>query len=611
MKFPEISGSLAELETIKGKWSIALCGAGPLVRAVKAQGGRADPALAKMGQVLVVDAGDDAATLSKLAGLLEGVAPKAKLPVTLVVRVEDRNLMRAADQRLFEDGITPRPVIVSSADLIAERSLLEHRLFELARWRNQDRLNIKVLGFGALGRSFLDEIILNGVASGLKLPAIEIITADVARAEAILRRDIPEYALAAEIKITALDLEALGDPRRGPFATSAAQNPLTAIFVLFDDADETLRATAEICALQKLHGLAHAALFVGGAGAAMAARLMVPVRTGRNLALGVHELSNLNSIPDLLTHILIKRDLVARRIHAAYESLYKGKTEAGTSWDALPETYRRANRRAASHLVQKLSALGLETDGGSKDFASVSPQAFARVITPLAKSNVEDDVMRGLARLEHERWCADRRLDGWSYGEVRDDGRRLHPSLVAFDDPRLTTAEIEKDVSQLRFLLGHVVESKADGATACIQAGIVDGAGQAGISPEAVQERFALEPERSIILISPLLSEEELNITSALMGHLAASGRKTRLVIPEWFAGNATLRDEKIARSEKLLGLIADKRVVIAPIGPQQFSASEDWAEVGLIDEQRASLVSYVTARADVLISVQNPDQPA
>jgi hypothetical protein len=48
------------------------------------------------------------------------------------------------------------------------------------------------------------------------------------------------------------------------------------------------------------------------------------------------------------------------------------------------------------------------------------------VLTPL-------EVER-LAIIEHERWAADRHLDGWSYAPVRDNGLKHHPQLIPYAD---------------------------------------------------------------------------------------------------------------------------------------------------------------------------------
>ena len=42
--------------------------------------------------------------------------------------------------------------------------------------------------------------------------------------------------------------------------------------------------------------------------------------------------------------------------------------------------------------------------------------------------------VEALARLEHERWVTEREADGWRYGPERDDARKIHPYMVAFDE---------------------------------------------------------------------------------------------------------------------------------------------------------------------------------
>lgn len=35
---------------------------------------------------------------------------------------------------------------------------------------------------------------------------------------------------------------------------------------------------------------------------------------------------------------------------------------------------------------------------------------------------------------QHEAWCADKRADGWIYGDVKDPGMKRHPCLVPYTD---------------------------------------------------------------------------------------------------------------------------------------------------------------------------------
>ena len=46
-----------------------------------------------------------------------------------------------------------------------------------------------------------------------------------------------------------------------------------------------------------------------------------------------------------------------------------------------------------------------------------------------------------LSRNTHEVWAANRISDGWSYGQKRDDEKKLHPCLVPYDE----LPEREKD----------------------------------------------------------------------------------------------------------------------------------------------------------------------
>jgi len=53
-----------------------------------------------------------------------------------------------------------------------------------------------------------------------------------------------------------------------------------------------------------------------------------------------------------------------------------------------------------------------------------------------------------LARLEHERWLQERTQQGWRYGSVRDDQRKLHPDLVDWAELSDESAEKDRDAVQ-------------------------------------------------------------------------------------------------------------------------------------------------------------------
>ena len=115
-------------------------------------------------------------------------------------------------------------------------------------------------------------------------------------------------------------------------------------------------------------------------------------------------------------------DELARTIHEHYCDTIAAqgrdltREPAGQPWERLATSYRQANRHQADHFWAKLAV----TDCRAVPEDLV--EAFA--LSPL-------EVER-LAILEHDRWAADRHLDGWSYGSARDNARKLHPQLIPY-----------------------------------------------------------------------------------------------------------------------------------------------------------------------------------
>ena len=103
-------------------------------------------------------------------------------------------------------------------------------------------------------------------------------------------------------------------------------------------------------------------------------------------------------------------------------------------WHAIDEDVRQSNRERADHVIYLLGRLGYVIDEVRYD--SPSPVSFNK------------DVLEQLARLEHMRWTAERRLAWWSFGAIRDNTLRRHPLLVPYD--ALEEDEKEKDRQTVR-----------------------------------------------------------------------------------------------------------------------------------------------------------------
>ena len=116
-------------------------------------------------------------------------------------------------------------------------------------------------------------------------------------------------------------------------------------------------------------------------------------------------------------------DVLARAIHQNYlleqKQLKGGKPDNHPSmqpWETLAENLKESNRRQADHIAIKLRAVGCTVS---------RPEPGRNAVTGFQPKEVEL-----LARMEHERWNAEKYVDGWMHGPVRDDEKKIHDCLV-------------------------------------------------------------------------------------------------------------------------------------------------------------------------------------
>jgi voltage-gated potassium channel Kch len=140
-------------------------------------------------------------------------------------------------------------------------------------------------------------------------------------------------------------------------------------------------------------------------------------------------------------------DKLAKVNHENYrESLSedrRNEEEGAREWHELAEQYKMSDRRASDFLRVRLAQISLDL--------KESPSA---IDTPFEFS---PDELELLAQLEHRRWMIERSMQGWRYGEVRDDAHRINPRLI--DWSRLPEPERERnrnDVAKLPTILAEI-----------------------------------------------------------------------------------------------------------------------------------------------------------
>jgi hypothetical protein len=187
----------------------------------------------------------------------------------------------------------------------------------------------------------------------------------------------------------------------------------------------------------------------------MTAPVVVRMRQEAGLAAllaGNHasRVGNLNAFPVLdrtcAPEIILGRtreETIARAIHEEYVRDQASRAdgglanEAAVGWDDLDEGLKESNRRQADHAEAKLRAIGYR----------IAPLADGRA-PPVEFSPDEVEVM---ARMEHDRWMAERLFAGWTYARgPKNLRRRTSPSLLPW--PKLSDEAKELDRNTVRNL---------------------------------------------------------------------------------------------------------------------------------------------------------------
>jgi len=108
-----------------------------------------------------------------------------------------------------------------------------------------------------------------------------------------------------------------------------------------------------------------------------------------------------------------------------------------TDFENLPDDIKYSNKDNAYHIPTKLLAIGYKIRPVKKGFKSVT----------LHLNDAETETM---ALIEHIRWSWDKRLNGWIYGNVKDNSNKIHPGLIPYQE--LSESEKEKDRELVRLI---------------------------------------------------------------------------------------------------------------------------------------------------------------
>ena len=343
-------------------------------------------------------------------------------------------LMR--DVRLAEDaGATlneAKTRVLSQAAVAARALAVADPPFLIARERRHPRIHALIIGFGQTGQAIARDLIVNCRTTYLALPRITVIDPQAKSLEGVLRVRAPEIDACAESLFIEGEISGRAvhpDPTKIARAIAEA-GPLTLAYVCLATDVDALSAAAMLQSLLRSIDLDPPPIFVR----VRELDTIAPAGEGRQGLDALRPFGDLAAILAASEFLSEAPDAAARAFNEAYRTSLTPEQRAdpnnrsARSWDALDETYRQANRDAVAHVPAKLASAGVDPDrwrrGGGLPRLGPGERVF--------RNEAE---LEALAELEHERWLSQRRMDGWRWsdGPTKNETRRLHPSLVPYD----------------------------------------------------------------------------------------------------------------------------------------------------------------------------------
>ena len=297
----------------------------------------------------------------------------------------------------------------------------------------QREAHIALYGFGLLAEQILTEAVrVCHFLNGSRLRFTVFAEDATEKIEAVLRlhpgiRQLCEIAGIEDVDLRAPILDALSDN----FLQSVTEH----VVCLHDDEHNLELALALRAALLERVG-ANAPINVRMQHSRGLAQLLESREGEPEIPDGLYPFGMLNEVLDYDNILSDRLDGLAQAIHEDYLARREGApverrfNSALSEWRELPEPDRKSNRLQADHLAAKLRAIRCRYGKGiANRFEFTAFEA------------------ESLARMEHDRWRANKIFAGWRQGAQRMEGARVNPFAVPWDE--MDVAEREGNIAAI------------------------------------------------------------------------------------------------------------------------------------------------------------------
>jgi voltage-gated potassium channel Kch len=403
---------------------------------------------------LIATAGNDAVnveTAVRAHALAQG--RDAHNPLRCVAHITDPALQQLLkSHHLFGDRSDPFELELVNVYEAGARVMLERA----GLWRDGSGVQMEparvcVVGLGHFGEAVLRRLLRDwsiGLATAeagdKPMPNLEVIIVDreACAKEVSVRQRFRDFLAGVTLHFVTRDVRA-PDFAGTELAVSRPHQKIDALFVCFDD--DSLATIAALRIRERF-----------GAGIPIVVRMTEETGFASLMESGGGPLSGIRPIGFL--DIACMRDLflggdteiIARAFHETNlaERLAAGdspeKNSAAVPWAQLAEADRASSRDRAKALRDQLDRVGL----------ALVPCPDR----PITLHRFAPEPLEALAQVEHKRWLANKRAEGWRYGPERDNAKKLNPFLVDWE----ALPESEKEFNRVTVRRLPAILARAD-----------------------------------------------------------------------------------------------------------------------------------------------------
>ena len=448
------------------------------------------------GLILVGNGATDIANeINRIVGRLDGAGPKRRVPFDITVltqQLDTKAVESACAQIKHSMPISLRALSIPSR--AARLLLCRHPLHMGADVAFGQAPSLLIMGFGVLGQAIAAHA-MRLAQYGLGKLVITVVDSDAQKSQALFAKMFSQAGNVATLHF-----------RNRCDQLVVGTRPYAAVYICEVSDSESVKSAAQICDVLRCEQRSSPPVFVNLA--AYDGTASVGEWDGQ-----IYPYSALFDVCDPEVLFGFQGDGLAGIIHDYYRDSIAAQgrplesTPAGEAWESLDESYRQACRHQADHVSAKL--------------ANIDCRAVPEVESDFfAFTSREVEV---LSIIEHDRWSADRYLDGWCYGPERDNAEKIHPELIPYANLTDDMKDLDRYAVRLvPALLGRQGQSVIrDLNVACMVNSLgavtaVDSKSQLHSIFTRLLERF---PDRSLVLSVDLANELQRLVARYAMQH--------------------------------------------------------------------------------------------